>query len=911
MGEEDIEAKIDLNVYNFEEEDGLCFNSDGEKKGNGNMNKKMMGRLRNESVTRMAMKSKGVYDPPSAKDSTIKELRKKNDLLEKQLETERALNFRREQDKMNRQRGLDENANREIAAQSRKLHEMRVNHTEELKRQANELESRVMDQIAKRKGNYYNRMEEEMMAILQGEINVGHGNLLDKMLMATRNFVQRQCEEGYGDIYNLILEKAEAKIEKDFQVRRGNLYEKVTVDVRGEILKEIHEEQQELRAKILDEEHKFYKRYDKVVKEAKETLMILSKELRTETSKVLENQESDAMERYASEISILSNDWLCRWEEREKEWVKQLENVQKTFMESQLENTQKMTTYSKTLLDKINANNDTQEARIENLFTELYDRIESKEQENGGKTLKRIQEQAEQFRNALETYQANVSKREESQHQAYKTEVDHINELIHEEQKRYEYNLESIKSAQQRERENYRRLLELEKKQNMEERERFETELRSHFTSIRESQETERKREAKERLQNAVETLTTHADMERQKLDLFNEAQKAAEEATKQRVQKLLEDAHSLWEKKEIVKREEEVGRVKAQYEFLLTKTQEKLHLATELNVKGSESWNQANKTLYTQQLENMIAFENKCKEIFDNKLKAFINETEKNMELYRIQVEEMTKKLMDEKSKHHDELIATKMQCKRDMMAQIEIIEKDNEKVFREMEAKHADELEKLADELLKATKALTKERSNQYIESQEEFISRMNSVLGQPALDRHRQAIFNLWDDVGLDTSSRLSFCVKILNVVKYTPEILNLFQGESDRLCDLIPLNKLCTQREYLCFRIKCLQNQSKDPHDIDNEKNDDEKLSSPKAARDVLMAELQVLNTTLCKEIIKYEKKHNQPFSFDSHPNYLQLIIEQQRNVMPEIAHAHGPVEINSEIRQAFQKNHLPN
>jgi len=132
-----------------------------------------------------------------------------------------------------------------------------------------------------------------------------------------------------------------------------------------------------------------------------------------------------------------------------------------------------------------------------------------------------------------------------------------------------------------------------------------------------------------------------------------------------------------------------------------------------------------------------------------------------------------------------------------------------------------------------------------------------------GQTMLVGLRKRIQELWAVLESDSNDRLHFVMDAEAAAAYTPEMIQCYQREINRLTDQLPLMETITRREFIKYRL----NELKSAPAGRGSREDKQKTE--------FLRELKRLNEQLSKALPAYEKKHGSMFLFKG-KQYLEVM-----------------------------------
>jgi len=132
-----------------------------------------------------------------------------------------------------------------------------------------------------------------------------------------------------------------------------------------------------------------------------------------------------------------------------------------------------------------------------------------------------------------------------------------------------------------------------------------------------------------------------------------------------------------------------------------------------------------------------------------------------------------------------------------------------------------------------------------------------------GQNMLVGLRKRIQELWAVLESDSTDRLHFVMDAEASAAYTPEMIDVYQREINRLTDQLPLMETITRREFIKFRL----NELKQAPSSRGSREDKQKTE--------FLRELKRLNEQLSRALPAYEKKHGSMYLYKG-KQYLEVM-----------------------------------
>ena len=145
---------------------------------------------------------------------------------------------------------------------------------------------------------------------------------------------------------------------------------------------------------------------------------------------------------------------------------------------------------------------------------------------------------------------------------------------------------------------------------------------------------------------------------------------------------------------------------------------------------------------------------------------------------------------------------------------------------------------------------------------ERQKEQVEALHLEEGQRSLEDVRATLFKLWAAVEASADEKSGFLQRVFTTANFTDAVLKLCNSERLKLGTKLPLMQSITRREFVKYRLKVIHRFSQDPA----KRQEFAEGTEGARARDLLMAELRVLNNRLRKGLQAYEDKFQEKFMF---------------------------------------------
>jgi hypothetical protein len=214
-------------------------------------------------------------------------------------------------------------------------------------------------------------------------------------------------------------------------------------------------------------------------------------------------------------------------------------------------------------------------------------------------------------------------------------------------------------------------------------------------------------------------------------------------------------------------------------------------------------------------------------------------------------------------------------------LMGEVELkakkeVEEFARKQLEEEEKRLAEELRKKEEELRKY-KEMEEELQLQSFEQQQQELQEKRkekeNAKAREQFEKYRQRLFELWNTLETNVNERFNFLWETELLDRYSPELIEIFKKEVERLSDQLPLMENITRREFIKQRMREFKRTSNDPSRHYN--NDPGRIIREEKQKQELERELRRLEEQLFNELPAYEKRYGVAFSYKGR-QYLSIL-----------------------------------
>ncbi|GBG24379.1 Hypothetical Protein FCC1311_005972 [Hondaea fermentalgiana] len=727
-----------------------------------------------------ALERLGVYHPKSKEESQVASLQLEVKELRDALERERALRFRDEQKSKSLQRREEQSLSSELSALSRKLHETRANHQEEMKRVHATAAAEVEEQIDRQRGPVFERLEERMMTLLRSQVNAGEGKLLDLVMEATAGFVEQECAEGPGNpVFRSIRQGVEDKLRNACALRTGSLYESIERDVRGQLAKENAAALAQQAAEAETLEREYHLKLETAIKD-------MQAKLHGEHTK-LRNELSAAMHE-TGEAS--------------------LDAFMQMFHHKAEESMEAMLAQSSQTHEAVSAR-----------LAEHLEKLASVQDAHATRVRAMVDEGASRLSEALATQRRGDEAREASEKDILSGQITALSQIVQQERDAWHASLESIRGQHEESRKGFEDLFKQERERMETEKTAFEATIRAQYELLASTLREEHAETAKTAMERQVELSAKEALMERTESRMAAEAAQRAEKQAATKWEQTLRDKAAAW------KREEEERRVMLQtdlaqrFDTQLRGVEDRLQAAHELRAATEAAWAEEQTRIIDTFAHTETSFKETCERLFHERMDRYVRASEKRLRALQEEILQQAANAAETRAQLELRVEKVRVCGELDKAAYVAEVQKIHERSLADLREQHTAALSELAEELRKARQEIQVLKSAHVLGVQQTMSDRIGDSVeleklqarlgeeemrrraGAQAMQEHRERIISLWGSLKLEASDCESFFLEIFHAAPYSADFEKLLERHLHMLAARIPIAKLLGEREAL--------------------------------------------------------------------------------------------------------------
>ena len=245
----------------------------------------------------------------------------------------------------------------------------------------------------------------------------------------------------------------------------------------------------------------------------------------------------------------------------------------------------------------------------------------------------------------------------------------------------------------------------------------FEQTLHIKFDHLVSALQDKVKAENDAKMQRALDDLERSARNESERARQTFEAQQAAEAALSVKFKGIVGDLRKSWEEEEIARARQLEERLRAHYSAVLEHMEAQLQMALQLQDEADKQWMEDVEARNKQQVDALRRFEEKCRRLYDTRLKEYCEKTDQQMTHYEEQLLQVGSTLAIERGRVEGRQRRMKLACHR---WKIEY-QKDVDERYREMsaalETKYMDEVQSLLEQNANLQMGVTAAKAEQNV--------------------------------------------------------------------------------------------------------------------------------------------------------------------------------------------------
>jgi hypothetical protein len=827
---------------------------------------------RSESVAdgarQAALARLGVFVPKSKEEEAAAALVAEIAQLKAALERERAQRFHDEQEWRSRKQDEGASQSEEMAGLSRKLHEQRVAHKEELARVKETALNDMVEQVQKGKGPVYKRMQEELNAQLQNQLNAGKGDLLERFMIAARAQVAKEVagSKGASGVYRDIRSVIEADLERDLELRQGTLYERLERDIRGRVLGDVAAERASERARLEGLERELHLRCEAFEAAAARRQAEASAALRAavegeharlrgELTSQLAAQERQFLERYAGAVDAVSAEWAARLRARELEWAQDLlrrEQERDSGAAAALEAAKRQ---AGAVLEQVVAASARSAEQSLAALKQHLDALQAAERRWGDAVQAQVREGGEALERTLEAHRVEAARaaaaeeqrarqqgaaaeaalaagrdaaeqRELAQRQALEHARAQAATLLAQERDAFHASLGALAAAREGDRAAFTEALRSEQRRVAAEHAAQLAQVQASFAQLTHSLHEQRAAEQARLSARESELLAQGATMESARLRAAADTRREADQAADARWGAVLQGHAERWREDEAQRRADLLELLERRHALVVDQMQRSLVAAHDLQQCVEQAWARRAVQNEEQAREREQQFKQVCKALFETRMDDFARECAARFELMHAAALQQQAEQAEVRCQLEQRTLRARAEAAKAQTAHAAELERKHEAALADLTARHCQEVRQLAERLQRAHEEAAALRglfaqgthrnvvdrikdSHDLLELRREIKQQeQRRSAGTKLLDQHRASALQLWASLRMGPPDYAPLLLKMLGAATFSPELLALLEQHVDALRLKVPLLRLAAERELIKAEVRAV-------------------------------------------------------------------------------------------------------
>jgi hypothetical protein len=201
-------------------------------------------------------------------------------------------------------------------------------------------------------------------------------------------------------------------------------------------------------------------------------------------------------------------------------------------------------------------------------------------------------------------------------------------------------------------------------------------------------------------MQRALDELERAARNESERARQNFDAQQAAEAALSVKFKGIVSDLRKSWEEEEIARARQLEERLRAHYSTVLEHMEAQLQMALQLQDEADKQWMEDVEARNRQQVESLRRFEDKCRRLYDTRLKEYCEKTDQQMTQYEEQLLQVGSTLAIERGRVEGRQRRMKLACHKWKVEYQKEVDARYREMAASLEGKYMDEVHSLLEE-------------------------------------------------------------------------------------------------------------------------------------------------------------------------------------------------------------------
>jgi len=248
----------------------------------------------------------------------------------------------------------------------------------------------------------------------------------------------------------------------------------------------------------------------------------------------------------------------------------------------------------------------------------------------------------------------------------------------------------------------------------------FEQTLQIKYDHLVAALQDKVKAENDAKMQRALDDLERSARNESERARQTFQAQQAAEAALSVKFKGIVSDLRQSWEEEEIARARQLEERLRAHYSTVLEHMEAQLQMALQLQDEADKQWMEDVEARNKQQVEALKRFEDKCRRLYDTRLKEYCEKSDQQMTQYEDQLLQVGSTLAIERGRVEGRQRRMKLACQRWKVEYQKDVDERYRAMCAALENKYMDEIQALLEENAKLQMGFSATRAERSVTQQ-----------------------------------------------------------------------------------------------------------------------------------------------------------------------------------------------
>ena len=356
----------------------------------------------------------------------------------------------------------------------------------------------------------------------------------------------------------------------------------------------------------------------------------------------------------------------------------------------------------------------------------------------------------------------------------------------------------------------------------------FEETLRAKYEMMVESLQQSVRDEQEAQMRRALQNLEKYAKERAYLNKTEQELQAIAETRAAEKFQQLVADLRVSWEEEERERSKQLEQRLRSHYQLSINHLENQLRMALELNDEVDQRWMEDVEIRNKQQARTMRAFEEKCRRLYDTRLREYEERTDKQLSEYEQALLEVGAKGALEKAKLESQIRKLKLASsrwrvdyQRDMQRKYhDTVNMIEEKFYQEIISLHSEldearkrivllenDLQSKTMEHLHGANGTPGETNPLTVTNPEESVESNNPLLSSQFIAQIEKLI-KLFQGLTMNPSDQVSVLLEILGYAPLNENFIECIQSVQYKLSSRLPIYHLLTKKTSLTTKLRYL-------------------------------------------------------------------------------------------------------